>query len=108
MAVNDAEDPNSVPFHLKEWREERGWTQEELAHRVRKSKSQISRYEKGLRDPTVGSAQDLAHALGIRIEDLFRSPNLPSADALLAGLLPRDRDRMIAIIKTYVSTSDRQ
>jgi transcriptional regulator with XRE-family HTH domain len=102
MVGNGIEAPDSFPFYLKEWREKVGWTQEQLAHRVGKSKSQISRYEKGLRDPTLSSAQHLADALDIRIEDLFRPPNLPSADAILASLPREDRQRIMAMIEAYV------
>lgn len=46
-------------------------TARELARRVGKSESAISRYARGSREPSVGLALHIASVLGCEIEDVF-------------------------------------
>ena len=55
---------------IKEMREERGWTQLELANRLGVTPSTIYNWERGRFEPRLGQARDLAKALGIRIDEI--------------------------------------
>lgn len=55
---------------LKELRQSKNWSQDELAKRVGTSKQVISRYERGERSPKIGDAKRLAEALGVTIGQL--------------------------------------
>ncbi len=73
---------------LKQYREHKHYTQEELAKLVGSSKQVVSRYEKGHRSPDVSIAQKWAEKLNIPIKFLvddsldianyFSNPELPS------------------------------
>jgi molybdate-binding protein/transcriptional regulator with XRE-family HTH domain len=62
---------------VREHRERRGWSQEELARRSGLSRAGISAIETGRLVPSAAAALALAAAFGRRVEDLFR---LPSAE----------------------------
>ena len=49
----------------------KGWTQSRLAEEVGCLRGDISRWERGERRPSIGSAIKLANALNCKIEDLF-------------------------------------
>lgn len=74
------------PFRLyiAEYRELAGLTQPQLAARVGTTKTSISRWENGERDPTTKVLAALAYALNKEVADLFRDPRRPSAAELLA------------------------
>jgi transcriptional regulator with XRE-family HTH domain len=64
------------PAALKQCRNQRGWSQEQLADESKISKTQISRWErdkltKGIRQ---SSRDRLCKALGVKWEDLTRPP----------------------------------
>ena len=83
---------------LREWREKKGLTQEQLGQRVNSGKDQISRWEKGGRSLKLETQYALAHALGIEPGDLFHHPDQPSADALLRQADPATRKQVIDYI----------
>lgn len=56
---------------VRQLREERGLTQQELGELVGVSRQSIAAIEKGKFDPTVWLAYDLSRAFGITIEELF-------------------------------------
>lgn len=87
-------------FYLREWRERKGLTQEQLAGRLGEdgvAPNTIGRYEawcagergKEARRPDIEVWTALAEALGISPADLHRHPDTPSADDLLRRI-PRD------------------
>lgn len=49
----------------------KGWTQARLADEVGCLRKDVSRWERGERRPSIGSAIKLARALDCKIEDLF-------------------------------------
>ena len=57
---------------IRNLRNERGWSQEELAHRSDISPSHIGRLERGERGATIHSLERVTNALGVTIEELFR------------------------------------
>lgn len=56
---------------VRQLREKRGLTQQELGELVGVSRQSIAAIEKGKFDPTVWLAYDLSRAFGITIEELF-------------------------------------
>ncbi len=56
---------------VRELREQRGLTQQELGRLVGVSRQSVAAIEKGKFDPTVWLAHDLAQVFGLSIEELF-------------------------------------
>ena len=57
--------------NLKELRINKGWTQEQVANRVKISRTHYVSVESGKRRPSVGTAQKLGECLGFNWQDLF-------------------------------------
>jgi transcriptional regulator with XRE-family HTH domain len=57
---------------VKHLRNERGWTQDQLAARVRCARNTIARIETGTRRPSLPLLERLARALKVGVGDLFR------------------------------------
>lgn len=65
--------PPGAPKTLREWREERGWSQEELAGRVERDfvdADAVDRWERWRPPPAIGDLRVLANALGVRPEEV--------------------------------------
>lgn len=56
---------------IKELREEKGLTQEELANKVGVTRQTILFLEKGKYNPSLRFAHLIAHVLGARIDEIF-------------------------------------
>jgi transcriptional regulator with XRE-family HTH domain len=65
-----------LKHYVREWREARGLTQEDLAQAVGRTKSAISKVENGSRQISQAWFGPLANVLGIRVGDLFNPPKL--------------------------------
>jgi transcriptional regulator with XRE-family HTH domain len=93
------------PFrhYLREWREKRGLTQQQLADKLDTGKDQISRWESGKRDMGAAVIAALSEALQIEPGDLFRDPSIPSADELLRNASPEERALAIDVVQRIVS-----
>jgi transcriptional regulator with XRE-family HTH domain len=95
-----------------EWRKKKGLTQQQLADRLPigedgkpTGKDQISRWENSKRGMTMEVQVALAEALNLDTPgDLFRDPNMPSADDLLRRANPEQRIRILAVIETMLKT----
>lgn len=90
--------------YLKEWRELRGLTQQQLAERLDTGKDQISRWESGKRGMTAEVIDALCEALQLEPGDLFRDPAQPSADELLRNASPEQRRQAISVIEALLRT----
>lgn len=55
-------------------REEKGWSQEELADRAGLHRTYISSVERGIRNPTITVIERIAIALEYRLEQLLQLP----------------------------------
>jgi transcriptional regulator with XRE-family HTH domain len=64
----------SFPARLRELREEAAMTQIQLANLAGVHLSAITRYEQGIREPTLAIAAALASALGVRVDDFLSPP----------------------------------
>ena len=60
-----------IANNLKKLREEKGWTQAELAKRARISRIAIGNYERGARTPNIKIALKIAGALDVELDDLL-------------------------------------
>jgi molybdate-binding protein/DNA-binding XRE family transcriptional regulator len=63
-----------MPLHnrVKQFREERGWSQQELAERAGLSRAGVSSIEIGKLVPSTAAALALSRVLGCRVEELFQ------------------------------------
>lgn len=93
------------PFrqYLKEWRELRGLTQQQLADRLETGKDQVSRWESGKRGMGDKVIAALSEALSLEPGDLFRDPAVPSADELLRKATPEERQLAIDLVQRVLS-----
>lgn len=87
---------------LKEIREERGLTQEELAQLLRSTKQVVSNYEIGKHAPSVVVAMEWARVLGISIDDLAGIDQPASSPAPVPSQLPLsvDEEELIRLFRS--------
>ncbi|HMS37232.1 MAG TPA: helix-turn-helix transcriptional regulator [Arachnia sp.] len=64
-------------LRLRALRTERGWSQEEFAHRAELDRTYVSGVERGVRNPTLDVITRLAQTLDVEVAELF--PPSPSA-----------------------------
>jgi transcriptional regulator with XRE-family HTH domain len=95
-------EPEVFRHYLREWRQHRGLSQDDLAKALKTSKGEISRYERGERTISLLIQFNLMRALQITPGQFFSPPGARSADALLSGLSPEDRDRILAAVEALV------
>jgi transcriptional regulator with XRE-family HTH domain len=58
-------------MRLKKLREDRGWTQEELAEKAGVSRAYLARLEIGRHDPPLSTLEKLAKALKVKVGKLL-------------------------------------
>ena len=102
---------NPIRHYLREWREYRGLTQQQLADRLpvgedgkATGKDQVSRWERAERGMTMDVQAALAEALDIEPGALFRDPQQPSADEILRRATPEQRVLAFRVIDTLLRT----
>jgi transcriptional regulator with XRE-family HTH domain len=84
--------------YLRQWRELRGLTQEQVAERLDTSKGQVSRWESGGRGMSAGVIEALEEALQLEPGDIFRDPAQPSVDELLRNATPEQRQQVLSVV----------
>lgn len=62
----------TVDNQIRESRQSRGWTQQELADAVRVSRQSINSIEQGRYVPSLPLALELARVFGLATDDLFQ------------------------------------
>ncbi|CCQ98652.1 putative transcription factor, MBF1 like protein [[Clostridium] ultunense Esp] len=65
--------PKIIGERIRKYRKERGLSQEELAYMANLHTSYIGQLERGEKNATLESIEKVANALGITLEQLFRS-----------------------------------
>ena len=88
------------PLFIAEWRDRKGLTQQQLGDRLGVSDVTVSRWETRSRRPDGSTLAAICEALGIPITAIYRHPDQPSADELLAGQPSEVWDQAMTIIKT--------
>lgn len=86
-----------VKTYFKEWREWKGWTQQELADRLETTKQTVSRVENGTRDWGKGYLEAFAHIIGTPnpTDPITRPPNAPiTLDDMLRDATPEKRQQI--------------
>nr|DAN68965.1 MAG TPA: Repressor protein CI [Caudoviricetes sp.] len=78
MNMTDQELAIYIGLKIKEFRDQRGLTQKELADLIEMGNTTIANYEKGFRTPKKNTLFKIANALNVTIDDLF--PNLKQSD----------------------------
>ena len=63
----------SIGQNIRRYREEKGWTQEELAEKTSVHVSYIGQIERGLRYPSLKVLFRIADVLMIEVEGIFKS-----------------------------------
>jgi len=58
-------------MRIRELREQRNWSQQELSERSSIPQNLISNYETNVRKPNAGTMERLAKAFGIKVSELF-------------------------------------
>ena len=61
-----------VAMRVKEWRERRGLTQEQLANKARISRGYLARLETARQDPKLSTLEKLAKALKVDVAKLLK------------------------------------
>ncbi len=85
--------------YLREWMEYRGLNAEQLAGRLETSKSVISKLVNGRQRYNQDWLEAIAYALDCEVSDLYRPPDAPTADELLAGMSPEARDTAMNVLR---------
>ena len=64
---------------LRDFRGERGWSQQDLAERLGVSRQSVNAIETGRYDPSLPLAFRIAELFGLTIEQVFTSPSQENA-----------------------------
>ncbi|NDC58313.1 MAG: XRE family transcriptional regulator [Alphaproteobacteria bacterium] len=100
---------NSRPLQwfLREWREHRGLTQEQLADRLGTSKGQVSKLETGKKKWDEVWVAKCADALSLSDQmAIFRHPEAPTADELLRLATPEQREQAARVIRAIIGPAE--
>lgn len=96
---------HAPPIYLREWREFRELTQQQLADRLETTAATISRIENKKRDYTGAFLQAAAYALNCNPGDLIsRPPSEPSIDAKLRDAPAPIRAQIAAVVETLLKS----
>lgn len=93
---------------IREWREHRGLTQEQLAERIGASGATVSRIEKGDAPYTQDALEAIAYALQCEVVDLLiRNPADRDAPwSLFETLKPAQKRQAVEVIKAIKKADD--
>lgn len=101
MASESGHTPNLVGKRIRSRREELGWSQEKLGVAIgldeSSSRARISRYELGNHEPQLGTARNIAKALGVPLAYLYCEENDVARLLLALGKLPAKRRSATAL-----------
>lgn len=100
MPVTRIHDKGRRPAHvyLREWLEYRGLTAEQLALRLDISKGTVSKLENGKQRYNQDILERIAYALNCEVPELYRLPQAPTANELLAKMPPEIRQTAMSVL----------
>lgn len=87
-------------LRLKELREKKGYTQEQLSELIDIDARSLSRIETGASFTTFDKLNKLAHALNVKVEDLFKDSHIEKKEELIKNINTIIEDASYAEIKT--------
>lgn len=90
-----------LKWYLREWRERRGLTQEQVAERLDTTKGMVSQFENGKRRLNDDWICGFAHVFGIDPADLLRNPQSPHPMQLLDELTQSQRESIMHMIGMF-------
>lgn len=93
-----------MSLRIKTLREEKGWTQADLAERARMSRSQLAMIENETRPANTLRLNAIAAALGVEAQDLFDSPE-SRLIGLVRGLCAEDRDVLVRMAEALAANA---
>ena len=105
MAENDSVAPRQrrgvrdFGERVRRYRNDRGWTQAQLAKAASLSKTTVSRLERGLDRPLEKTTRALATALGVETDRLLGLEGQPA-------LFPRPDERRLDLLRRLMALSD--
>jgi transcriptional regulator with XRE-family HTH domain len=88
--------------YLREWRQKRGLTQEQVAEAMGTHRGMISRYESSQRGLTLEVQFRLMEVLDIMPAQFFSPPDEPSLDAMLRNASPDDRRLVHDVVQVFL------
>ena len=94
--MNDAFDFGLI---LKGLRKEKGWTQEELANKINKESSMISRYEKNQQSPTFDTVRAFSALFNVSMDYLSGMERQSNISAI--GLKEKQRNIITQLIEKF-------
>ncbi|WP_083479640.1 helix-turn-helix domain-containing protein [Oxobacter pfennigii] len=94
-----------VGNRIRDLRNGRGWSQEELADRATVSRSFMGEIERGQASATIESLEKVTIALEITLEDLFRDLR-PSTDSKLSVLMNKMNCLSAESLKEFISFAE--
>jgi DNA-binding XRE family transcriptional regulator len=80
LETGDSMEPRmDLAANLRRLRKEKCWSQEMLAHFAGLHPTEVSRLERGLREPRLRTVMQVASALNVSIQELVGPPEVPAA-----------------------------
>ena len=100
--------PKVIGERIRNFRKEKGLSQEELAHLSNLHNTYIGQLERGEKNATLESIEKVANALDISLEDLFRSvhPRSNSQQFTISQIITRLQTRSIEDQKMFLKLLD--
>lgn len=95
----------TVGDRIRDLRNGRGWSQEELADRATVSRSFMGEIERGQASATIESLEKITNALEITLEDLFRNLQ-PSTDSKLTALMNKMNNLSAESLKDFLDFAE--
>lgn len=92
-------------LYLVEWREHFGISAEKMAERLDVTRQSVHRWEAQNHRLNPDKIAAYAHALQKEPEDMWRHPDRPSADGLLAGLDDKQVQGAVEMLSLWVKTA---
>lgn len=68
---------SSFSAKLQQLRNNMGWSQGDLADKLNLATSTISMYERGQREPSIGTITDIANVFGVTVDELMGDRDMP-------------------------------
>lgn len=108
MVSESGHTSNLVGQRIRSRREELGWSQEKLGVLIgideSSSRARISRYELGNHEPQLGTARNIAKALGVPLAYLYCEENDVAGLLLALGKMPtKKRSSIISAWLEYLA-----
>lgn len=76
-------DQEKIGLFIKQLREDKGWTQEELANKLFIVRETVSKWERGKRVPEIETLKQLAEVLNVSIEEILAGERSPKENITL-------------------------